>query len=168
VVDLLENSIRVGFYLSDAKSYLAGDGKFIQWVEQHCKMSYARANQLHRLSKHFSRDLVDSQQRERLGITPTGLDVAIGQHVRNQISATGAKSLSDLFRCVGILPPLAIHDGTGSLRSNSARTTTMSAEVKLLIRQFSSPARATRGPGFSSIRRSALGKGESLRKLEIS
>jgi hypothetical protein len=76
VVDLLENSIRVGFYLSDAKSYLAGDGKFIKCVEHNFKISYARANQLHRLSKHFSRDLVDSQQRERLGITPKGLDAA--------------------------------------------------------------------------------------------
>jgi hypothetical protein len=37
VVDLLENSIRVGFYLSDAKSYLAGDGKFIKWVDQNLR-----------------------------------------------------------------------------------------------------------------------------------
>jgi hypothetical protein len=121
VVDLLENSIRVGFYLSDARAYLVGEGKFIRWVEANFKISYPSANRLRRLSTHFSRDLVDSQQRERLGISPKGLDVAIGPHVRNQITATGARSLSDLFRVTGILPPLSLPGRRASADAHHGR-----------------------------------------------
>jgi len=114
ILNCLENAVRCGFYLQDARAELAADGKFVQWIESNFPISYARANQLRRLSGHFSRDLVDAQQRQRLGITPKGLDSAIGPHVRNQITSTGAKSLSDLFRLTGILPPLSLPDTNGN------------------------------------------------------
>jgi hypothetical protein len=78
IVDLLENAVRTGFYLADAKAYLVGEGKFLKWIEENFSIPYQRANQLRRLSTHFSRDLIDAQQRQRLGITPRGLDSAIG------------------------------------------------------------------------------------------
>src|SRR5258707_5341707 len=102
LVDLLENAIRTGFYFDDAKTYLSAEGKFVQWVAANFDVSYVWLSQLRRLSKHFARDLVDSQQRARLGICPQGLDTAIGPHVRNQVTSTNAKSLRDLFRLTGI------------------------------------------------------------------
>jgi len=98
IVDLAETAVRTGFYLSDAKTYIAGERGFVRWVEQNFQLSYVRATQLKRLSKYFARDLIDLKQREKLGISPKGLDGVVGEHLRNQIKSIGPKSLSDLFR----------------------------------------------------------------------
>jgi hypothetical protein len=156
VVDLLENSIRVGFYLSDAKSYLAGDGNFIKWLEENFEISYPRANQLHRLSKHFSRDLIDSQQRARLGIQPKGLDAAIGPHVRNQITATGAKSLSDLFRVTGILPPLAIQDSSAPNGDREHASPSRFKQLEDLLETLEKRAKKLKANRLSSAQREKL------------
>jgi hypothetical protein len=113
IVDLAETAIRTGFYLSDAKTYIAGERGFVKWIESNFSLSYARAAQLKRLSKFFARDLIDLKQREKLGISPRGLEGVIsGEHLRNQIKSIGPKSLSDLFRICDILPPLAIQAPT--------------------------------------------------------
>jgi hypothetical protein len=120
ITSYLCNQIRVGWNLCDAKAYLAGEGKFIKWVEKNFTLSHARATQLMRLSRHFQRDLTDAQTRERLNIHPVGLDASIGPHLVNQVSQTGARNLSEIFRITGILPPLALPNPNGNGAHSSA------------------------------------------------
>jgi hypothetical protein len=147
IIDLAETAVRTGFYLQDAKSFVAGEGQYMKWVESNFSLSYARASQLKRLGKFFARDIVDQKQREKLGIFPKGLDgVVCAEHLRNQIKNVSPKSLSDLFRTVGILPPLALHDGTGTngnAHANSSRFKEFEGALRTLEKKMDklNPAR---------------------------
>jgi hypothetical protein len=128
IIDAIENSIRCGFYLADLKS-LIPPGRFTNWVEENFTCSYAWANQLRRLARHFCRDLADQKQREKLNIHVPGLSGAVGPHLRTQIAEAGCKSLNELFRTVGLLPAPVQHSSNGnaspelSLKLDLARLT---------------------------------------------
>jgi hypothetical protein len=125
ILDAMENAVRLGFYLCDIKSLLP-TGSFGKWVSDNLAISGPWASQLRRLSAHFARDLVDLQQRERLGIVIEGLDAAVGLHLRNQIRETGAGSVKELLRLTHVIPPqpyrlLHHRNGEGGLLSDKER-----------------------------------------------
>lgn len=122
LVDTIENSIRLGWYLDDVKSFLAPEGKFTAWVQANFKSSFAWLYQMRKLSSRFARDLVDSQQRERLGIKVRGLDSAIGPHLRTQIKDAAPTSLSALLRTTGVLPALPAPDMGNEKMAASSKT----------------------------------------------
>jgi hypothetical protein len=138
VLDLCENCVRIGWYASDAKSYLVAEGKFASWVKAHFSISYVWLNRLRRLSTHFSRDLIDSRQRAKLGINPEGLAAGIGPHLRNQLSGLAPRSLCDLLRVVGILPALPAPAGAanGAQAGNEGRVAQILASAKVLQKRI--------------------------------
>jgi hypothetical protein len=105
VMDLLETTIRAGWYFDDAFAYLVSQREFANWVKCRFQVSLCWIARLRRLGRHFARDLVDTQQRQRLGIHPPALENApCGIHLRNQLSGVGASSINELLRLCGILP----------------------------------------------------------------
>jgi hypothetical protein len=105
ILDLLEASVRLGFYLEDSRHFLIKEKTYVAWVEQSFPISYGYSVRLRQLSRHFCRDAVDADQRKKLGIKVPGL-LEIGEHLRRQIAASQANSISDLYRFAGLLPSL--------------------------------------------------------------
>lgn len=103
ILDLLEQNLRLGWYLEDARHYLRKEGTYVAWIEQTCPLSYGHTTRLRQLAKHFCRDSIDNSQRLKLGINIPGL-IENGEHLRRQIAASQCGSMSDLFRYAGLLP----------------------------------------------------------------
>lgn len=103
VLDSLEAVVRLAWYLSDARAYLAQEGQFEKWVSANFNLGLSRCRTLRRLGARFARDIINAEERKKLGINPPGLDGAIGPHLRNQIPAQ-ARSLQNLLAITGIIP----------------------------------------------------------------
>jgi hypothetical protein len=117
ILDVLENSVRLGWYLDDSRQFLIKEKSYIAWVEQTFPISYGYSVRLRQLARHFCRDGLDNDQRRRLGIQIKGLD-EIGEHLRRQITQTQSNSISDLFRFAGLLPSPASTGTNGSNGTN--------------------------------------------------
>jgi hypothetical protein len=131
VVSTIENSIRLGWYLSDLRSFMRPGPGFITWAAKRFELSTTHCAHLMALSKHFCRDLVDQKTREKLSIRVPGLNPTVGVHLRNQIVEAAPKSLNELFRATGILPTLPGRNGNG------AGPTTHLRQLESLLQQFS-------------------------------
>ena len=131
VVDLLETTIRAGWYFDDAFAYLVSQREFANWVKCRFKVSLCWIARLRRLGRHFARDLVDTQQRQRLGIHPPALkDVPCGIHLRNQLASVGAGSINELLRVCGILP--ANHHESSRELGNGQAPSSSSSQAELV------------------------------------
>jgi hypothetical protein len=115
LMDAMECSIRVGWYADDARTFLAAEGTYLQWVETHFpQAAYRRLCELRRLSRCFCRDIVDAEQRRRLGIQVVGLPAVAGQHLRTQLSQLGEiRNMTQLLRACNVLPERTAN-GNGS------------------------------------------------------
>jgi len=114
IIDLLEQNLRLGWYLEDARHYLRKEGTYVEWIEKTCPLSYGHTTRLRQLAKHFCRDSIDNLQRRKLGIVIPGL-LENGEHLRRQIAASECGSMADLFRYTGLLPDRA---GTSAPNGN--------------------------------------------------
>jgi len=122
IVDLLEQNLRLGWYLEDARHYLRKEGTYVEWIEKTCPLSYGHTTRLRQLAKHFCRDSIDNLQRRKLGIVIPGL-LENGEHLRRQIAASECGSMADLFRYTGLLPDRASangHKGNGNGKAPAA------------------------------------------------
>ena len=136
VIDSAENCVRIGWALSDARTYLAQAGSYQKWMGDHFpQASSGWLLRLRKLSAAFSRDLSDVKQRERLGITVQGLPAVTGSvHLRTQLANAAPRSLNHLFRMTGVLAPVP-SDAAGGKK---ARWPTKSA--RLPARRVPEPA----------------------------
>lgn len=117
IIDLLEQNLRLGWYLEDARHYLRKEGTYVAWIEKTCPLSYGHTTRLRQLAKHFCRDSIDNLQRRKLGIVIPGL-LENGEHLRRQIAASECGSMADLFRYTGLLPDRASTNGKNDKNGN--------------------------------------------------
>jgi hypothetical protein len=137
VIDSAENCVRIGWALSDARTYLAQPGSYQKWMGEHFgQVSSGWLLRLRKLSAAFSRDLVDVKQRERLGVTVEGLPAVTGSvHLRTQLADAAPRSLNHLFRMTGVLAP-APSDATGGKKARiSAKVAAIPARRSALSLQ---------------------------------
>jgi hypothetical protein len=153
VVSLCENAVRTGWILSDLRAFLRphGEGSFLKWASSRFEISTTHAAHLMALSRHFARDLVDKRNRERLSISVPGLNpTALGQHLRNQVTECQPKSLSQLFREVGILPALPDRNG------HRVNPTIQLRQIESLLEQFGKKAVGVNPDSIPALKREEL------------
>jgi hypothetical protein len=73
ILDALENYVRLGWHLGDAKTYLKREEGYMKCVTSTFGISYSFANNLRHLSKHFCRNSFDFSERQKFGIKVKGL-----------------------------------------------------------------------------------------------
>jgi hypothetical protein len=154
VIDSVENCVRVGWALSDARTYLAQPGSYQKWMGDHFgQVSSGWLLRLRKLSAAFSRDLSDVKQRERLGITVEGLPaVTSSVHLRTQLADAASRSLNHLFRMTGVLSPVP-SDAAGGKKARSPAKSTRPPTKSTLPSQVNAGARvASRTCGTTSTR----------------
>jgi hypothetical protein len=107
-IDTAENSVRVGWALSDAFELVTSSGGLWgEWVERNLAISGDYAKRLRRLAGHFCRDLADFNRRRASGVELQGLSLGIGPHLRQQLADSGFRSQNQMWRTLGLKTRLA-------------------------------------------------------------
>jgi hypothetical protein len=109
VVSLLTAKVRLGMMLADARELLDGRRGFCLWSEQHVNLSLNSIYSLLKLSRFFARDLEALQLRRSLGLATEGLAYLPGEPLHTQVIRSGAKSLTSLYKTIGVLENVPRH-----------------------------------------------------------
>jgi hypothetical protein len=109
VVSLLTAKVRLGMMLADARELLDGRRGFCLWAEQHVNLSLNSIYSLLKLSRFFARDLEALQLRCSLGLATDGLAFLPGEPLHTQVIRSGAKSLTSLYKTIGVLENVPRH-----------------------------------------------------------
>lgn len=103
VVSLLVAKVRLSFLLNDAQELLGTRGGFCEWASAHVALSLNSIYAIRKLSRFFSRDLECLALRKSFGLPTAGIEFLPGEPLSVQVTKSGAKSLSSLFRTIGVL-----------------------------------------------------------------
>jgi hypothetical protein len=125
ILDALDNVIRVGWALNDARRELKkAPGAYHAWIELNLPIGVTQANLYAQISKSFDRDEENIEFTQRLrdlaGLEPLLLEVSVERSLKQQIIEVNASSFADLMRVAGIAKGKTLALASGSRQEKPA------------------------------------------------